>query len=80
MGLMLLTPRTASAQASAGITGTITDTSGAVISAAHVTITNDDTAVVNRAVTSSSGTYVLRTCLKTSEGTPEGICGASLYV
>jgi hypothetical protein len=56
MGLMLLTPRTASAQASAGIT----DTSGAVISAAHVTITNDDTAVVNRAVTSSSGTYVLR--------------------
>jgi hypothetical protein len=22
----------------------------------------------------------LRTCLKTSEGTPEGICGASLYV
>src|ERR1035437_2214624 len=39
MGLMLLAPRTVSAQASAGITGTITDTSGAVVKGAQVTIT-----------------------------------------
>ena len=57
MGLMLLAPRNCSAQASAGITGTITDTSGAVISAAHVTITSEDTAVANHTVSSSAGTY-----------------------
>lgn len=57
VGLMLLAPRTAFAQASAGITGTITDTSGAVISAAHVTITNEGTSVADRTVTSSAGTY-----------------------
>ena len=60
MGLMLLAPRNASAQATAGITGTVVDTSGAVISGAHVTITNEDTAVASAAITGSSGTYVLR--------------------
>lgn len=55
--LALLTSRIAFAQASAGITGTVTDSSAAVIPGAHVTITNESTAVANHAVTSSQGTY-----------------------
>ena len=57
MGLMLLAPRHASAQASAGITGTITDTSGAVVKGAQVTITNEGTSVSDHTVTESAGTY-----------------------
>ena len=57
MGLMLLAPRNASAQASAGITGTITDTSGAVIKGAQVTILNEGTSITDHAVTESGGTY-----------------------
>jgi hypothetical protein len=58
--LVLLTPRTASAQASAGITGTVTDTTGAVIAAAQVTITNDATSQASHTVTSSAGTYSVK--------------------
>ena len=58
--LLSLAPQAAFAQASAGITGTVTDTSGATISGAHVTITNQDTSVASHAVTSSSGTYAIR--------------------
>jgi hypothetical protein len=47
------------AQANAGITGTVTDSTGAVISGAQVTITNQATGVQNHAVTSSSGTYTV---------------------
>jgi len=57
LGLMLLAPRNASAQASAGITGTVTDTTGAVIKGAHVTITNEATGGTDRTVTESAGTY-----------------------
>ena len=57
MGMMLLTPRTASAQASAGITGTVTDTSGAVIRGARVTLTNEGTGGSDHTVTESAGTY-----------------------
>jgi hypothetical protein len=57
MGMMLLTPRTASAQASAGITGTVTDTTGAVVRGAHVTITNEGTSASDRTVTESAGTF-----------------------
>jgi len=57
MGLMLLTPRTASAQASAGITGTVTDTSGAIIRGARVTLTNEGTGGSDHTVTESAGTY-----------------------
>jgi hypothetical protein len=49
--------RTASAQAVAGITGTVTDASGAVVPNANVTITNEATGVTNKAVTSGAGTY-----------------------
>ena len=58
--LMSLAPRTAFAQASAGITGTVTDTSGAVVKGAIVTITNEDTSVGDHTVTESAGTYSFR--------------------
>jgi Carboxypeptidase regulatory-like domain len=48
------------AQASAGITGTVTDSSGAVITGAQVTITDAATTVATKTVTSSSGTYTVR--------------------
>lgn len=51
--------RTGSAQAVAGITGTITDSSGAVVPNAHITITNQATGVTNKAITSSAGTYTV---------------------
>jgi protocatechuate 3,4-dioxygenase beta subunit len=56
-GLTLLAPRNAAAQASAGITGTVSDTSGAVVAGAHVNITNEGTSSSDRTVTSSAGTY-----------------------
>jgi hypothetical protein len=55
--LLLLTPRIAWGQASAGITGTITDTTGAVVANAHVTITNEGTSVADHTVSSRVGTY-----------------------
>jgi hypothetical protein len=54
---VLSAPRTASAQASAGITGTVTDSTGAVIRGAHVTITNEGTSVTDKTATESAGTY-----------------------
>src|SRR5438270_399640 len=58
--ITLLAPPRAAAQASAGITGTVTDTSGAVVPNAQVTITNIGTSVTSNLVTSSSGTYSIR--------------------
>ncbi len=55
--LTLVAPRTASAQASAGITGTITDSTGAVVANAKVTITNEGTSAADHTVTSNVGTY-----------------------
>ena len=52
-----LVPQSASAQASAGITGTITDPSGAVVPNAKVKITNEQTSVSTDTVSSSAGTY-----------------------
>jgi hypothetical protein len=57
VGLMLLVPRSAFAQASAGIEGTVTDSSGAVVKGAKVTITNEGTTVSDKTTTSSSGSY-----------------------
>jgi hypothetical protein len=53
-------PRTAFAQASASITGTITDPSGAVVPNAKVTITDEATDVSNHTVSSSTGTYTFK--------------------
>ena len=58
--LLMCAPRTATAQASAGITGTVTDSSGAVVTGAQVTITDVSTSVPTKTVTSSSGTYTVR--------------------
>ena len=60
LACLLLTARTLSAQAVAGMTGTITDTTGAVIPNAQVTITNVNTGVTNHSITSSAGTYTVR--------------------
>jgi hypothetical protein len=58
--LALFTPRAAHAQASAGITGTVTDPSGAVVPNAKVTVVNEDTSVASTTVTGSAGTYAFR--------------------
>lgn len=57
VGCILLAPGAASGQASAGITGTVTDTTGAVVANAKVTITNEGTSGADHTVTSSAGTY-----------------------
>ena len=58
--LAVLAPRTAFAQASAGITGTVTDSSGAVVPDAKVTVTNEGTSISAHTTTSSAGTYAFR--------------------
>src|SRR4051812_25755478 len=50
----------APAQTTTGsIVGTVTDTTGAVVSNAGVTITNVDTGITTKTVTDSSGNYVV---------------------
>ena len=55
-----LIPHNAFAQASAGITGTITDPSGAVVPNAKITITNTETSTSSATTSSSAGTYTLK--------------------
>jgi hypothetical protein len=55
--LISLAPRAGLAQASAGITGTITDPSGALVTNAKVSIKNEQTSVTSNTVSSSAGTY-----------------------
>ncbi|HEY3705796.1 MAG TPA: TonB-dependent receptor [Terracidiphilus sp.] len=56
----LAAPPPSIGQASAGITGTITDPSGAVVTNAKITVTDVQTSVSSHLVTSSAGTYSLR--------------------
>ena len=58
--LFSITPKIALAQANAGITGTVTDGSGAVVAGAKVVITNVETTVAADTTTSSAGTYTIR--------------------
>ena len=58
--LISLAPQTAFAQASAGITGTVTDPSGAVVPNAKVTITNEQTSSSSDTTSSSAGSYSFR--------------------
>jgi hypothetical protein len=51
--------RTAVAQANAGVTGTVTDASGAVVPGAKVTITNQATSISSHLVSGSAGTYAV---------------------
>ncbi|HTS13338.1 MAG TPA: TonB-dependent receptor [Candidatus Limnocylindrales bacterium] len=55
--LVIVAPNPAHAQALSGISGTVTDPSGAVVPGANVTVTNVDTGVVSRSVTTSAGVY-----------------------
>jgi hypothetical protein len=56
---MLFVPRSALGQANAGVTGTVTDSSGAIVPGAQVTITNQGTSTTSHLVTGSAGTYVV---------------------
>ena len=58
--LALLAPGAISGQASAGITGTIADTSGAVVANAKVTATDVSTSAASHTVSSSAGTYAFK--------------------
>jgi len=57
--LALVSARTGHAQALGGMVGTVTDSSGAAITKANVSATNDATSVKSHAVTSSAGTYAI---------------------
>jgi len=59
LSLTFLSSQHLYAQANAGITGTVTDSSGAVVVGAQVTITNEGTGLTNHATTSSAGTYAV---------------------
>jgi hypothetical protein len=60
LGLLLfLAPSLLRAQGLSGITGTVTDPSGAVVPDAKVTATNDATGVSSQTTTTSAGTYTL---------------------
>src|ERR1700745_3857073 len=59
LSLTLSSAKLVHAQANAGITGTVTDSSGAIVSGATVTITNQATGLQNHATTSSAGTYAV---------------------
>jgi hypothetical protein len=48
-----------SAQVENGVSGTVTDSSGAVIPGATITVANDATGVTNKATTSSVGTFTV---------------------
>lgn len=55
--LVLFAARGVWGQANAGVTGTVTDSTGAVVPDANVTVTNEGTSVSSKSTTSSSGTY-----------------------
>lgn len=58
--LAVFAPRAAFAQANAGVTGTVTDASGAVVANANVTITNEATSVSIHLTSGSAGTYAAK--------------------
>jgi hypothetical protein len=57
--LVLFSAKDLHAQANAGITGTVTDSSGAVVADAQITITNQGTGLAAHATSSSAGTYAV---------------------
>ncbi len=63
LSLLLASALPASAQTFGQITGTVTDTSGAILVGASVTVTNTQTNAVRDAVTNTAGSYVFPTLL-----------------
>jgi len=59
LAIVLSQPSKLNAQALASITGTVTDSSGAVIANANITVTNDATNVKKTTVSSSAGSYTV---------------------
>jgi hypothetical protein len=59
LAVLLCSAPRAHAQASSGITGTVTDSSGAVVDGATVTATNTATGVATHGVTATSGGYTI---------------------
>jgi Carboxypeptidase regulatory-like domain len=59
LALLLSSAPRAQAQATSGITGTVTDGTGAVVAGASVTATNPATGVATRGVTATSGAYTI---------------------
>ena len=57
--LALLSAKVLYGQANAGLTGTVTDPTGAIVSGASVTITDQGTGQQNHTTTSSAGTYAV---------------------
>jgi len=57
--LLLLLPSNLPAQGLSGITGTVSDPSGAVVPGAKVTVSNTATNISTSAVTTSAGTYTV---------------------
>ncbi len=57
--LFFFIPSLLHAQGLSGMTGTVTDQSGAVVPEAKVTVTNNSTSIVHTAVTTSQGTYFI---------------------
>ncbi|MBV9885396.1 MAG: carboxypeptidase regulatory-like domain-containing protein, partial [Acidobacteria bacterium] len=57
--LVTLCPMKSMAQALSGITGVVTDQTGAVVPEAKITVTNVSTGVKSFATTSSAGTYTI---------------------
>jgi len=55
--MIFTSPVQLQAQALSGMNGTVSDSSGAVVSGATVTVTNDATGVVTKTTTTSAGTY-----------------------
>ena len=59
LALFLLTHTTAWAQATAQLTGTVRDESGAVLPGVTVTVTQTDTGFTRTVVTEGSGAYII---------------------
>ena len=55
---VVLTPQLTAQIETGGLTGTVKDATGAVLPGVHLTLTNNATGVSQRAVSTSSGTYV----------------------
>ena len=60
IALTISHPNSAIAQANAGVTGTVTDNTGAVVAGANVTITNVGTSISSHLTTGSAGTYTAK--------------------